>query len=177
MSWVMNHMRHFVLPGIHTLARSGGKTLTADDIKPRERQVRPSQKCKYPEAGLLYALVSSVLKKGDPLREVAMGLCRQIGRASDAEFVYEIDSKGRVKKLGEHYDGVEGSDVLHSMLCNSMRRLKRKMRKNDSLLLPGRDVWCWEVMARKLTVDSVYDARVSRNVARSPCAIRTCIDE
>jgi len=178
MSYLRNHMRHFVLPGIHTLARHGHRgPLTAVDIKPREKQVRPSTKCKYVEAGLLYSLVSSVLKKGDPTREIALGLCRQVGRAKDAEFVYAIDTRGGIKKLGEKYDGVEGSDVLHSMLCNSMRRLKRKMRRQGSLLLPGRDVWCWEVMARKLTVPSTFDARVSRSVAWNQKALRTCIDD
>lgn len=183
MSWIKNHFRHFVLPGIHTLAKHQGRSntapggLTITDIKPRDKQVRPSTKCKFVEAGLLYSLISSVLRKGDPTREIALGLCRQIGRAKDAEFVYAIDSRNGIKGLGDNYNGVEGSDVLHSMLCNSMRRLKRKMRRSGSLLLPGRDVWAWEVMARKLSVKSTFDPRVSRGVARSNKALRTCIDE
>jgi hypothetical protein len=177
MSWLRNHLRHFVLPGIYSLAHSRGKTITALDVKPRDKEVRPSTDCKFVEAGMLYAVVSSILKKDDPTREIALGLCRQIGRAKDAEFVYEIDKRGGIKGLGEGYDGVEGSDVLHSMLCNSMRRLKRKMRRNGQLLLPGRDVWSWEVMARKLAVGSTYDPRVSRSVACSQSAIKTCIDD
>jgi len=187
-SWLKNHLRHFVLPGIHTLARFQGRNkaewgafssggLTAADIKPRDKQIRPSTKCKFVEAGMLYSLVSSVLRKGNPTREIALGLCRQIGRAKDAEFVYAIDTRGGVKKLGAKYDGVEGSDVLHSMLCNSMRRLKRKMRRKGSLLLPGRDVWCWEVLARKLSVASTFDSRVSRSVAYNNKALRSCIDD
>ena len=176
MSFLRNHLRHFVLPGIHTLSRANGKSLTALDIKPRDKAIRPSTKCKFVEAGMLYSMVASVLRKNDPVREVALGLCRQIGRAKDAEFVYEIDGRGGVKGLGEGYDGVEGSDVLHSMLCNSMRRLKRQMRRKGSLLLPGRDVWCWEVMAQKLTVQSTFDPRVSRSVAGNPRAIKTCIE-
>lgn len=177
MSWLRNHFRHFVLPGIYALAHSRGKPITVADIKPRDKEVRPSNDCKYVEAGMLYAVVSSILRKGDPTREAALGLCRQIGRAKDAEFVYEVDKRGGIKGLGEGYDGVEGSDVLHSMLCNSMRRLKRKMRHKGQLLLPGRDVWCWEVMARKLTVGSTYDPRVSRAVAGNRLAIKTCIDD
>jgi hypothetical protein len=177
MSWLKNHLRHFVLPGIYALAHSRGKPLTAVDIKPRDKEVRPASDCKYVEAGMLYAVVSSVLRKGDPTREAALGLCRQIGRAKDAEFVYEVDKRGGIKELGKGYKGVEGSDVLHSMLCNSMRRLKRKMDHKGQLLLPGRDVWCWEVMARKLTVDSTYDPRVSRAVAYDKPAMKTCIDE
>jgi len=176
MSWLKNHLRHFVLPGIHTLSRANGKALTALDIKPRDKAIRPSTKCKFVEAGMLYSTIASVLRKNDPIREVALGLCRQVGRAKDAEFVYEIDGRGGIKGLGEGYDGVEGSDVLHSMLCNSMRRLKRQMRRKGSLLLPGRDVWCWEVLAQKLTVQSTFDSRVSRSVARNPKAIKTCIE-
>lgn len=177
MSWLRNHLRHFVLPGIHTLARAHGKPMTASDIRPRDKEIRPASDCKYVEAGLLYALVSSVMRKGDPLREVTLGLCRQIGQGKDSEFVYAIDKRGDVKNLGAGYNGVEGSDVLHSMLCNSMRRLKRKMRRNGQLLLPGRDVWCWEVMARKLSVDSTFDSRVSRNVAYNTRALKVCIDD
>jgi len=156
---------------------TGSSGLTVLDIKPRDKQIRPSTKCKYVEAGLLYSLVSSILRKGDPTREIALGLCRQIGQAQDSEFVYALDTKGSIKTLGENYDGVEGSDVLHSMLCNSMRRLKRKMQRKGSLLLPGRDVWAWEVMARKLSVNSTFDPRVSRSVANNQKALRVCIDE
>lgn len=174
-------MRHFVLPGIHTLARANGRALTDADIKPRDKQIRPSTKCKYVEAGMLYALVSSVLKKGDPVREVALGMCREVGVGNDAQFVYECDLGGRgvanrVYGLGEGYEGVEGADVLHSFISNSVKELKRRTRKKRVAIYPGRDVWCWEVMSRRLGMPSHYDSRVSRSIATNPKAIKKAIE-
>ena len=183
MSWLRNHMRHFVLPGVHTIARRGGGTALLDrDIKPSDRTVRPSTKCKYVEAGMLYAVASSVLPKGNETREVALGLCRQIGQGDDAEFVYELDLGGRgdytgerVKKLAEGYEGVEGADVLHSFIMNSVKELKRRSRKQGQAIYPGRDVWCWEVMSRRLGMPSHYDSRVSRSIATNPKAIESVV--
>jgi len=163
-------MRHFVAPGVRTLVRADGKEVFDHDIKPCDKKLRPSTKCKYPEAGMLYALASSCLRRGNTTREVALGLCRQIGQAKDAEFVYELDLGGRgvanrVKSLAEGYDGVEGADVLHSFIVNSVRELKARTGKKATVIYPGRDVWCWEVLSRKLGMPSLYDSRVSRCVA------------
>jgi len=159
-----------VIPGIRTLARADGKTVFERDIKPCDKQLRPSTKCKYPEVGMLYALVSSILKADNTTREVALGLCRQVGRGNDAKFVYELDLGGRgsadrVKLLSEGYKGVEGADVLHSFIVNSVKELKARTGKRATVIYPGRDVWCWEVLSRKLGMPSVYDPRVSRSVA------------
>ena len=180
MSWLRNHFRHFVLPGIHTLARANGATLVAEDIKPRDRQVRASTKCKYHEAGMLYAAVASVLRKGDPTRDVALGLYRQLGRAKDAEFVYELDLGGRgvdrrVRDLALGYDGIDGSEVLHSFIMNSVKELKKRTQKQAQAIYPGRDVWCWEVVSRRLGMPSHYDSKVSRSIATNEKAIKAAI--
>ena len=99
MSWLKNHFRHFVVPGIVTLSRANGKSVIATDIKPRDKKIRPSSKCKYVEAGMLYSLCSSILRKDNPIREAALGLCRQIGRAKDSEFVYAIDTRGQSNQV------------------------------------------------------------------------------
>lgn len=158
-------MRHFVLPGIHAISRANGKTLREGDLKPSDREVRPASVCEYPEAGMLYAVCASILRKSDPTREVALDLCRHIGKPGDAKFVYELDNQKRVKELGEGYEGVEGADVLHSFVLNSIKSLKRKTHKQATVVFPGRDVWCWEVLSRKLGQPSVFDSRVSRDVA------------
>ena len=183
MSWIKNHFRHLVLPGVHTIARRGGDgcALLDEDIGPSNREVRPSQKCKYPEAGMLYAVASSVLPKGNTTREVALGLCRQLGQANDAEFVYELDLGGRgmgdrVRQLGEGYDGVEGADVLHSFIMNSVKELKKRTQKRAQAIYPGRDVWCWEVMSRRLGMPSHYDPKVSRSIATNEKAIKKVVE-
>lgn len=175
MSWLRNHMRHFVLPGIHALARANGKQLREIDIKPSDREVRPATVCEYSEAGMLYAVCASILKKGDTTREVALDLCRHIGKPGDAKFIYELDSQKRVKELGEGYEGVEGADVLHSFVLNSIKSLKRKTHKKATVVYPGRDVWCWEVLSRKLGQPSVFDSRVSRDVASCDAALKKAI--
>ena len=181
MSWLRNHFRHFVIPGIHALARADGKALLDEDIKPSDRIVRPSSRCTYVEAGMLLAVCSSILKKSDPTREVAIGLCRQVGKVGDAEFVYELDLGGRgfgnrVKDLGFGYQDVEGADVLHSFIANSIKELKRRTRKKATAIYPGRDVWCWEVMSQRQGMPSHYDSKVSRAIATNPRAIKKVIE-
>jgi len=180
MSWLRNHMRHFVIPGIHALARANGNTLLDEDIKPSDRKVRASSKCAYVEAGMLLAVCSSILKKSDPVREVALGLCREVGKPGDAKFVYECDLGGRgyddrVKNLSLGYDGVEGADVLHSFISNSVKELKRRTRKQSTAIYPGRDVWCWEVMSKRQGMPSHYDSKVSRSIATNPKAMAKVI--
>jgi len=181
MSWLRDHFRHFVVPGIRTLARADGRTILDQDIKPVDKILRPSSKCEYIEAGMLLALCSSVLKKGDPTREVAIALCRTVGKKSDADAVYQLDLGGRgfdnrVKNLSEGYDGVEGADVLHSFIQNSVKELKARTRKKATAIYPGRDVWCWEVMSKRQGMPSHYDSRVSRSIATNEKAIAKVIE-
>jgi hypothetical protein len=130
---------------------------------------------------MLLAVCSSILKKSNPTREVALGLCRQVGKVGDAEFVYELDLGGRgladrVKNLGFGYQDVEGADVLHSFIANSIKELKRRTKKQATAIYPGRDVWCWEVMSRRQGMPSLYDSKVSRSIATNPKAIKKVIE-
>lgn len=180
MSWLRNHMRHFVIPGIQTIVRDRGRSdghLTDADIKQSGKRIRPSTKCKYVEAGMLYSLVSSILPRSNVTREIALGLCRQVGQGDDSQFVYELDLGGsglgdRVKSLGAGYNDVQGSDVLHSFITNSVKTLKKRTNRRFTVIYPGRDVWCWEVLSRKLGMPSLYDPRVSRDVARNEFVLK-----
>jgi hypothetical protein len=176
MSWIRNHFRHFVIPGVRTIARADGRVLMDRDIRPFDGRLRPSSKCKYAEAGMLYAAVASVLRKSDPTREVALGLCRALGSPAEAQFIYELDSQSRVRDLAEGYKDVEGSDVLHSFIRSSVKRLKRRTRKKATVVYPGRDVWCWEVLSRKVGLPSLYDSRVSRCIATNEKALQKTME-
>ena len=185
--FLRNHMRHFVVPGIRTLARADGRAITDQDIVQSDKILRPSTKCEYVEAGMLYALVASILPKGNETREVALGLCRRVGKPGDAEFVYECDLGGRsggsslsvanrVRDLAYGYDGVEGADVLHSFITNSVKELKLRTKKKSVAIYPGRDVWCWEVMSKRQGMPSLYDPKVSRSIATNEHAIKKVIE-
>jgi hypothetical protein len=155
------------VPGIKTLAKREGRETHDRDVRQFDGKLRPSTKCKFYEAGMIYTAASSFLPKGNATREVALGLCRKLGTDQEAEFVYELDSQTRVQQLGRHYPGVEGADVLHSFLGNSMRALRRLTRDKDArVIYPGRDVWAFEVMSKRNSVRSVYDSRVSREIDR-----------
>jgi hypothetical protein len=181
MSWIKDHVRQFVVPGIRTIARANGRVLVDEDIKRVDKALRPSSKCEYLEAGLIYSLVASILPKSNETREVALGLCRQVGKAGDAEFVYELDLGGRgvdnrVKDLAFGYRDVEGADVLHSFISNSVKELKRRTKKKATAIYPGRDVWCWEVMSQRQGMPSHYDAKVSRSIATHEKAMAKVIE-
>jgi hypothetical protein len=177
MTWLESHVRDFVIPGIRTLARANGKTLYDHQIKPWDGIVRPSSKCKIKEAGMIHAVASSVLPKGQAARDVVLGLCQQLGTRETAEFVYELDPQGRVKKLGNHYPGVNGADVLHSFLCASTRAIKAHTRHpNARVIYPGRDVWAFEVMSQRMGVKSIYDSRVSREIDRKEAAFKEVVN-
>lgn len=175
MSWLRNHMRHFVLPGIRTLARANGRELLDREIKPWDVKIRPSQKCKYVEAGMLYAAAASVLPKSNPMRGVVLDLCRVIGTEAEQAFIYDLDSAGRVKKLGESYENVPGSEVIHAMICNTIRSLKRRTSKGDFVVYPGRDVWAFEVLSRRKGLRSIYNPAMSRWTAERDDVMRSII--
>jgi hypothetical protein len=164
-NWLQNHVQDFVVPTIKTLAKRDGLITFDRDVKPFDGKIRPSQNCRYPEVGLVYATCASVLRKSDPIREVALGLCRKVGEPGDNAFVYELDSQNRVRDLGHHYEDVNGADVLHSFLCNSVRALKQEVQDKDArVIYPGRDVWAFEVMSKRVGLPSVYDSRISREI-------------
>ncbi len=160
--WLKKHIKHFVVPGIRALAKVGGEcgVVSADPPQWMGR-TRPSTKCDLPELGVVYATVASVLKKDDETRDRALALCRTL-------FDGGIDGlmPNRNKDEWREKYGIAMHDVMHAILCNSVRSLRRRVRKSRlTVVLPGRDVWAFEVMAQRKRVPTVYDARVSRAVS------------
>lgn len=177
MNWLEKHVTEFVIPGIRTLARRDGLEVHDRDIKPWSGTVRPNSKCRFKEAGMIHAVASSVLPKGNTTREIALGLCRKVGEPGDAEFVYELDTQSRVRDLGKHYPGVNGADVLHSFLGATTRAIKAHLRHPKSrVIYPGRDVWAFEVMSQRMGVPSVYDPRISREIDEHEKAFKDVVD-
>lgn len=169
MSWLRRHMDEFVVPTIRTLVRKGGRELTMKDVKPFDGRVRPASNCKYEEAGLLFSVVSSMLPKSSKEKEKLLAMCRTL----DGN-----DLTGcRTQELGARFD-VPPGDVMHSIIWNSLRKLRKLIRRHGAVLvLPGRDVWAWEVIARQRRLISIYDSRVSRTIADHHPTLRKVIGE
>ena len=170
MSWIRQHVNYFVIPGIRTLAKADGLAVLDRDIKPFDVRTRPSTKCPYTESGLIYATVASVLPKENKTREIALELCRVIGTKDEEKLVYSLETRDtRVKQLtGSCGEGISGSAVIHSMLCQALRSLKRRLTHKDSFVVyPGRDAWAFEVLSRRRGMRSLYDPSMSRWLAEN----------
>lgn len=169
-------MQEFVLPGLRTLSR-GGREVFARDLRPITKKVRPSTKCKYLETGLIYAQVSSILPKSHSSRELLLDICRTLGTADEPQLIYNLDSQDRVRALGNHYEGIEGADVLHSFLSNCVRQLRTQVRDPKArIIYPGRDVWAFEVLSQRMGVRSLYDSGVSRDIATNQAVIKKVVE-
>jgi hypothetical protein len=64
--------------------------------------------------------------------------------------------------------------ILHSFAKNAFRVIQ-KIAKDRLLILPGRDVWVFEILARKARHPSLYDPRISRTVAYRKALLRDAI--
>lgn len=154
------------MPGVKLLVDSGAKIEASkyshlDDYSTRLSlqdgkfggpiSLRPSKECTVPEAGYLWTAIQSFgLKLPEP----------EIQALKTLKIGHLLDEKCSRYKVGE----VSQEDVIHSIVKNSFKTLRRIL-ENDTrkrLILPGRDVWLWEVMARKKNVPTLFDARVSR---------------
>jgi len=148
------------------LARAADKDspVYVGDLRPFDGITRPASCCQHEEAALIYATLTSVLSKKSPIRERALAICKTL----DGELVLG----DRTRELGAQYNA-KGSEVLHSIVRNSLRSLRRRSERAeaDMLVLPGRDVWAWEVLARRRRLTTVFDPVVSRAVAGNEKAL------
>jgi glyoxylase-like metal-dependent hydrolase (beta-lactamase superfamily II) len=90
--------------------------------------------------------------------------------------VSRLEGRSRLEEMDGYYGDVPGPDVLHSVIYNSLRRIRRK-RPDKVMLYPGRDVWCWEVISRRLKMPSVYEPILSRSVVGNEKTLRATIDK
>lgn len=162
MTWLRGHVQHFCVPAIRALAR--GKPVFAGEVKPFDGVTRPASCCEHEEAALIYTTLTSVLPKTSPVREKALAMCRTL----DGQLILG----DRVRELSAQYNA-PGPDVVHSIVRNSFRTLRRRAEREDvdTIVLPGRDVWAWEVLARRRRLPTVFDPVVSRSVAGNQPAL------
>jgi hypothetical protein len=176
-NWLEKHVNEFVIPGIRTLARHDGKEIHDRDIKPYNGRVRASSACRFKEAGMIHAAVSSVVPKRKDLWAISRDMCERLGTPDTHSLVYELDSQNRVRDLGNHYPGFNGADVLHSFLCSTTRAIRGHLAHKDArVIYPGRDVWALEVMSQRRGVSSIYDPRISREIDAHDYAYKDIVD-
>jgi hypothetical protein len=178
MSWLRNHIRHFVVPGLKALAKARipadgpprrygewGEPLTPNtgvlstEVTPLNIGLRPSKKCSHKEAGLVYAAVCSFFRD-TKFRDDALRILSKC----DADLLmpdYRSDVVIKVKEADGKEVIYSKADVIHSIIKNTWRSLK-EIAEDRIIILPGRDVWAWEVLARKNNHPTIFDPRISR---------------
>jgi len=187
MSWLRNHLRHYTVPGIkaiidahkkkgvpikkavHSYGSSYGYgfnqdssdaqvSVTADMIGP-PIGMRSSKDAVCSEAGYVLAALESfgVINDLEPETIQAIKTLKTEFFITNSRYELTNSSKTDVSK----------EDQIHNIIKKSFYSLRRIVEKDPlrRLVLTGRDVWLWEVMARKKNVPTIFDPRVSRKVA------------
>lgn len=176
MSWIRNHVRHHVVPGIFALAQAYRKrqkdpaywhavSINVVDRKYPVRNLRPASGPVNKELGLIWAALSSI------------GYTKYMNRTTRHALW-----TGSVKNIfPRRYDmsSHKQDAIIHTMVKNSFRALRRILRKDKrrKLLLLGRDVWLWSVMCHKKGIPHTFDARISRKVARDAKVFKEIVKE
>jgi hypothetical protein len=196
-------VRHFVVPCLHALKYDpdGSLTTLRDVDFEKRRTMRPAKGYKYPEAGLVASALKSfglmtnhrdhILRaclpsawdrKGRVKAALELGLdpkkiAEALGVAGD-----EVVTEFNVENTFDHYTvspraaEVNAAWVVrHSFAKNAFRALARRAR-GRTLILPGRDVWVFEIHARRAGYPSIYDPRVSRTVACDRALLRRVVE-
>lgn len=175
MSWIRNHVRHFVVPGIFAIAEAHRKKQPNPtfwskqdhnlvDKKYPVRNLRPARGLPNKELGLVWTALRSV-----GYEPYMNGITRSMVQKMDV-------SPAIPNRLRGEYTH-SGADVIHTMVKNSFKALRRITREKTgrTLILPGRDVWLWSVMCHKMSVEHIFDARISRTVARDGEALKSIV--
>jgi hypothetical protein len=72
--------------------------------------------------------------------------------------------------------GYSDLDIAHTIVKNSVKRLKELTVDGSKVLLLGRDVWLWAVIGEKMGLRYVYDPRVSRGVAAEHAEMKSILE-
>ena len=170
MSWIRNHVRHFVVPGIYEMARvhrshqPDSRFWKMTDINVEDKDypvhsIRPEPGYPTKELGMIAAALTE-LRAWSALEPMTH------------EALHSLEVSNLMPNLHSNLRRVDGHgvpDILHTLVKNSFRALRRIIRADPRrrLILPGRDVWLWSVMCHKKGLKHTFDARISRGVARN----------
>lgn len=174
-SWIERHTRGFILNGLR-----GSLSLP-----PAKCNHRPASDCRFPELGIIKSALkswkhtSSALYSGQKLPSVWNYL------ADRDQFMFESRTGDSFPLLqntdiySSHYISTyqshamySGFTLVHTMIKNSVRDLRKRLPQGCKVILLGRDVWLWAVLCEKMNVPYSYSPSVSRNVVYSEEALR-----
>lgn len=116
----------------------------------KPRQWRPMKDAEVPELGLLNACLASIGHLEDPDYKKLFSVRYNFEEPRKIEHVCPV-----VNRMGEV------SDRIHVFVKNTWKALKSRAH-GKPILLPGRDVFLWEVMARQEDYPTVFSHQVSR---------------
>jgi hypothetical protein len=153
--WLREHLYNFILPGIWLLKQKPHAGIDATEINKVkiDAKFRPAKKAWCEEAGIVHAALSSWgLKQHSWLFEQEEHAIQAFLSFKDS---HPVDTE----------PGYTKQDLLHSIIKNSWKALKRRSW-GKTVVLPGRDVWLWWVMAQRYPgPEVVFDPTISRNTA------------
>jgi len=169
-SWLVDHLESYVFPlalkasadgmAMHHLSPSWEKGKPIRGLRPAR-----SSAFDFEEEGLIFTFLKSygfmiqreVRDKGYDDRWYP----RKKTIPVDTDWFVEQREKmlGRFKNIGEKHD-----DQFWPIVKNAWRSVKAAA-KGRPVILPGRDVWIWEVLARRENYPTLYSSTISRMVA------------
>jgi hypothetical protein len=168
MNWLGTHLREFVAPKLEVLlAQKLGRTVTIDLDK-----IRPSKECPHEEAGLIYAVLKShgfqaMTKKtwNQPEIDCTEETYALLRGTNDVVVVQKLFGNRYRSAISNRSGNI--AVTCHSAVRASLRQAyDLSIKTGKKVVLTGRDMWLWEVLAHKYGIPVVYDPRVSRDVAK-----------
>ena len=175
MTWIHNHTKHYIVPGIFALAAAYREKqaeprywkmldVNVVDAVRQAKNIRPAHGWPNKEIGLIW----SALKSCGYSEHVPQTTWRGLRNSHVGEILPE-----RAYSIGD----VQADDSIHNIVKNSTKTLRRILKKDPRrrLILPGRDVWLWSVACHRAGIEHVFDARISRKVARQPEVLKKIV--
>lgn len=202
MNWLDTHLRTFVFPNLlrykkllSVFGQSIGQILTlkaygqaSEDALPVfTGEIRPASGCMYEEFGKVKSMLQSLNLWEQLIREDGTNRCNystystSIKKRTLAEQfnAFNIDDITRSEYSHELMKSVylknyNHNQIIHTLLKNTVRSLRSRKAR---VVFLGRDVWSWYVVAQQIGLNSIFDPRVSREIARDRDSILRIANE
>lgn len=160
MNWLETHLETFVKPALCKLLN---KKINFDAVR------LPSKFSGFYEA----------VQLAKAIQQHSM-----VNYSKDIEYLLKAHDTGFISGMfGKRYvSEIVGIPVTTSLVCHSF--VKTTLRSLDAyakasgktLILTGRDMWMWNVLAKKMNIKIIYDPIISREVAADYTTLREIVN-